>query len=73
MRVVVTRIGPDGTMRRRVVDAASSDPVLWERGEFMAAAGEAAVDAGQGHRAGGQGDMRTHIQDMCSLELVSYM
>jgi hypothetical protein len=31
MRVIVTRIGQDGTMRRRVVDtAASSDPVLWE-------------------------------------------
>jgi hypothetical protein len=31
MRVVVTRIGPDGTMRRRMVDtAASSDAGLWE-------------------------------------------
>jgi hypothetical protein len=32
MRVVVTRIGPDGTMRRRVVDtAASSDAGPWEK------------------------------------------
>ena len=31
MRVVVTRIGPDGTMRRRMVDtAASGDAGLWE-------------------------------------------
>jgi hypothetical protein len=31
MRVVVTRIGPDGTMRRRMVDtAASSDAGPWE-------------------------------------------
>jgi hypothetical protein len=31
MRVIVTRIGPDGTMRRRMVDtAASSDASLWE-------------------------------------------
>jgi hypothetical protein len=31
MRVVVTRIGPDGTMRRRMVDtAASGDADLWE-------------------------------------------
>jgi hypothetical protein len=31
MRVVVTRIGPDGTMRRRMVDtAASSDADPWE-------------------------------------------
>jgi hypothetical protein len=31
MRVVVTRIGPDGTMRRRMVDtAASSDVGPWE-------------------------------------------
>jgi hypothetical protein len=31
MRVVVTRIGPDGTMRRRMVDtAASRDAGPWE-------------------------------------------
>ena len=31
MRVVVTRIGPDGTMRRRMVDtAASGDVGPWE-------------------------------------------
>ncbi len=31
MRVVVTRIGPDGTMRRRMVDtAASGDAGPWE-------------------------------------------
>jgi hypothetical protein len=31
MRVVVTRIGPDGTMRRRMVDTvASSDAGPWE-------------------------------------------
>ena len=31
MRVVVTLIGPDGTMRRRMVDtAACSDTGLWE-------------------------------------------
>jgi hypothetical protein len=31
MRVVVTQIGPDGTMSRRMVDtAASSDAALWE-------------------------------------------
>jgi hypothetical protein len=31
MRVVVTRIGPDGTMRRQMVDtAASSDAGPWE-------------------------------------------
>jgi hypothetical protein len=31
MRVVVTLIGPDGTMRRRMVDtAASSDTGPWE-------------------------------------------
>jgi hypothetical protein len=31
MRVVVTRISPDGTMRRRMVDtAASGDAGLWE-------------------------------------------
>jgi hypothetical protein len=31
MRVAVTRIGPDGTMRRRMVDtAASSDAGPWE-------------------------------------------
>ena len=31
MRVVVTRIGPDGTMRRRMVDtAASRDTGPWE-------------------------------------------
>jgi hypothetical protein len=32
MRVVVTRIGPDGTMRRRMVDAAASG----EREELIA-------------------------------------
>ena len=31
MRVVVTRVGPDGTMGRRMVDlAASGDAVPWE-------------------------------------------
>jgi hypothetical protein len=31
MRVVVTRIGPDGTMRRRMVDTvASGDAGPWE-------------------------------------------
>jgi hypothetical protein len=31
MRVIVTRIGPDGTMRRRMVDtAASTDASAWE-------------------------------------------
>jgi hypothetical protein len=30
MRVIVTRIGPDGTMRRMVDTAASSDASLWE-------------------------------------------
>lgn len=31
MRVIVTRIGPDGTMRRRMIDtAASSDASPWE-------------------------------------------
>ena len=38
MRVVVTLIGPDGTMRRRMVDtAASSDTGPWE-GAFLARA-----------------------------------
>ena len=30
MRVVVTRIGPDGTMSRRMVDTVSSDAGAWE-------------------------------------------
>ena len=35
MRVVVTLIGPDGTMRRRMVDtAASSDTGPWEEQAF---------------------------------------
>jgi hypothetical protein len=48
MRVVVTRIGPDGTMRRRMVDTAASSVVgPWE--ELIARAGcPAALPPGSG-------------------------
>lgn len=49
MRVAVTLIGPDGTMRRRLVDtAASIDAAPWEELVARALARSAALPRGSG-------------------------